>query len=262
MSEAALLLHDGRMAHRRHAPFVHAFGYRLWMVSVDLARLDVAGSWVFRHGFGLLGLRDRDHGPRDGSALLPWVRAQLDAAGLSAYGASVRLMMIPRILGFAFNPIAFYFCRDGEGRLGAVVHQVKNTFGDQHCYLLGVDACLPPTAQVVQSTPKRMHVSPFFDLQGGYRFAFRAPDFTRGGPFDIAIQYGADGHPRLTATMNLATRPATTRALLGMLLSQPLLPFKVVAAIHYQALRLWLRGAKFHSAPTAPVEQVSLESLS
>jgi DUF1365 family protein len=180
MTEAALLLHAGRMGHVRHTPFRHRFGYRLWMLSVDLARVDCAGSVLFAHNrLGVLSLHDRDHGPRDGSDLAAWVRGELQRAGLGAFGASIRMMAIPRVFGWAFNPIAFYFCRDGAGRLGAVLHQVKNTFGDQHGYLLPVDPETPATGIVHQQTGKRMHVSPFFDLRGGYRFAFR--DFSRAG---------------------------------------------------------------------------------
>jgi DUF1365 family protein len=263
MSEPALLLHTGRMAHVRHAPFVHRFAYRMWMLSIDLERADHAGSPLFAHNrFAVLSLHDRDHGPRDGSDLLAWVRGELDHAGLGAFGHSIRMMAIPRVFGWAFNPIAFYFCRDAQGRLGAVLHQVKNTFGDQHGYLLPVDLDLPPGAMVRQHAGKRMHVSPFFDLRGGYRFAFREPDFQPGGRFDLVLSYGEAEAPRLTAALHLATLPASRTLLLRELIRQPFMPVKVVVAIHWQALRLWLRGASFNTAPAPPAEPVSLGTRS
>jgi DUF1365 family protein len=263
MTEPALLLHAGRVGHVRHAPFRHGFAYRLWMLSVDLDRIGGTGCALFRHNrFGVLSLHDRDHGPRDGTDLGVWVRGELARAGLARFGASIRFMAIPRVFGWAFNPIAFYFCRDSAGRLGAVLHQVKNTFGDQHGYLLPVapEAEADAAAPIHQQAAKRMHVSPFFDLRGGYRFAFRAPRFAPGGRFDLTLRYGSDAAPRMTATMNLASVSATSAAILGALIQQPFMPVKVYAAIHWQALRLWLRGAVFHPTPAAPAEPVSLGS--
>lgn len=252
----AALLHRGAVMHVRHAPFRHRFAYRLWMLSVDLDRLAEVRSWLFGHNRAApVTLRDRDHGPRDGSALRPWVEAHLREAGLETFGHSLHLMAMPRVFGFGFNPIAFFFCYDAAGRLGAVVHQVKNTFGDQIAYTLPVPE--PSTGPLTgngptirQATAKRLHVSPFFDVKGGYRFSFSAPDLEDGRrPFHLAIRYGADDAARLTATMRLLPQAFSTRALLHLLLALPLVPLKVVAAIHWQALRLWLRGAVFHSRP-------------
>lgn len=236
------LLHTGAVMHIRHVPFRHRFVYRLWMLSVDLAALGSVRSRLFRHNrFGVVSLWDRDHGPCDGSELAPWVRARLDAAGLAAYGVRIRILFIPRVLGYAFNPIAFYFCHDAAGRLGAVLHQVKNTFGDQVAYLMPVQA----GAVARQACRKRLHVSPFFDMQGGYRFAFTPPE---GEVFALSIRYGA-AVPRLTATLRLRTLVFSDAGLLRLLLAMPLMPLKVVAAIHWQALRLWLRGAAYHRRP-------------
>jgi DUF1365 family protein len=249
IEEPPALLHAGRVMHRRHGPLQYRFAYRIWMLSVDLDRVDSLGLALFRHNRrGLVTLADRDHGARDGSALRPWVEGMLAAQNLSAYGAHIRFMMIPRVLGYAFNPIAFFFCRDAQGRLGAVLHQVKNTFGGQHGYLLPVS--MDSGTVIRQSAPKRLHVSPFFDMQGGYRFAFHAPSFAPGGKFALSIRYGTATEPRMTATMNLQTRTLTDGSLLGQLASMPLMPLKVVAAIHWQALLMWLRGARYHPVPT------------
>ena len=240
------LLHSGRVTHVRHTPFSHRFGYRMWMLSVDLDAIPDAG--LVRHNRrGVVSLHDADHGPRDGTPLRPWAEAQLRQAGLDAFSAQIRFMVIPRVLGFAFNPIAFFFCRDASGRLGAVIHQVKNTFGNQTAYVLPVDEARP----IRQAAAKAMHVSPFFDMQGGYRFAFSEPDFgSPGNVFGLTLQYGADVTPRMTAALRLVQRACTTVALLRLLLAMPLMPLGVFAAIHWQALLLWLRGAKYH--PVAP----------
>lgn len=247
----AATLHLGTVAHIRHTPFQHRFSYRLWMMSVDLDRVGEIHSWMFGHNkHRLVGWHDRDHGPRDGSPLRPWVARELRRADLDRFAARIHLMAMPRVFGFTFNPIAFFFCYDAAGTLGAVVHQVKNTFGDQIAYVLPV----LDQSNIRQATDKRLHVSPFFDMAGGYQFAFNAPDFAPdGAPFRLAIRYATDAVPRLTATMELAPVGFSNPALARLLALLPFVTLKIVAAIHWQALRLWLRGARFHSRPTPAI---------
>ena len=256
------MLFTGRVAHTRHIAPKHTFAYRIWMLAVDLDRLDeiAAGSRLFRRRRGApVGLHEADHGPRDGSRLRPWVAARLHEAGLPEAAARIHFLCIPRVLGFAFNPIAFFFCHDAEGRLRAVLHQVKNTFGDQHTYLVPVaHADSAPGALVRQRAAKRLHVSPFFDMSGGYRFSFVAPDFAaKVTDFTLAIRYGTPGERRLTASMRLHGTVLSDAALLRAIAAMPLMPLKVVAAIHVQAIRLWWRGARFHRAPPAPAEPIT-----
>jgi hypothetical protein len=251
MTLPPLTLHRGTVSHVRHSPFQHRFSYRLWMMSVDLDRLHEVRSWMIGHNrLRLVALHDRDHGPRDGSPLRPWVVAELRQAGLDRFTARVHLLAMPRVFGFTFNPIALFFCYDAAGTLGAVVHQVKNTFGDQIAYVLPVS----DQETIRQATDKRLHVSPFFDMAGGYQFAFNAPDFRPdGAPFRLAIRYATAIAPRLTATLDLAPRAMSNPALAGLLITLPFVTLKVVAAIHWQALRLWLRGARFHSRPNPAI---------
>lgn len=246
----AALLHRGVVTHRRHTAPRTRFAYRVWMASFDLDRIDevARASRLFRHNRrGLVSLHDGDHGPRDGSPLRPFVERALAGAGLGRFGARIDFLVTPRIFGCAFNPIAFFFCHDGEGRLGAVLHQVKNTFGDQIVYLAPV---ADPGVPVRQEAAKRMHVSPFFDLRGGYRFRFRAPDFSRAdGRFALALHYGTADEARLTATLRLTAERFADPALSRMLGAMPLSGLKVIAAIHFEAARLWWRGARLHREP-------------
>jgi len=241
------ILYTGHVSHIRHVPFRNRFKYAIWMLCIDLDRIGEvsACSKTFAHNrFGLTALYDKDHGFRDGSALRGYVEAALAQAGLAEYGATIRFIAMPRILGHGFNPISFYFCYDAQGRLGAVLHQVKSTFGDQVGYVMPVAA---QSAVIHQSAPKSMHVSPFFDMQGGYRFALTPP----GEKFAVSIQYGAEVK-RLTATMVLHARPFSDSALARLLLQMPFTSLKVITAIHWQALKLFFRGAKFHSEPNPP----------
>jgi DUF1365 family protein len=255
---ALATLYAGRVSHIRHTPFRHKFDYRIWMLSVDLDSMPqvAKASRLFGHNApGLISIRDKDHGFRDGRPLRAYVEQALAARNLQAYGATIRFVTMPRLLGYAFNPISFYFCYDATGALGAVLHQVKSTFGDQVGYLMPVHA---GRNNIRQSAPKRMHVSPFFDMRGGYRFALTPP----GEKLTVSILYGTADEKRMTATMTLAARTWSPASIWRLLLEMPLVPFKVIVAIHLQALKLWLRGAKFHAAPEQKHEAViSGESL-
>jgi len=241
------MLHVGDVAHVRHTPFRHRFRYRMWMLSCDIDAPEQ--SRLFRVDRpALVSLHTKDHGPRDGSPWRPWVAAKLARAGLAAFGHRIRFMAIPRMFGFAFNPIAFFLCFDDQDQLGAVIHQVKNTFGDQTEYVLPVLAAQAGLIQ--QATNKRMHVSPFFDMKGGYRFSFSDP---MGEEFRLIIRYGDDETPRMTAAMRLRAEKLSDRAVLRLLAAMPLMTIKVFAAIHWEALRLVLRGAQYHPLPDKDV---------
>jgi DUF1365 family protein len=252
------LILSGRVMHARHVAPKLRFTYRIWMLALDLDRIGevAAATRLFAHNrFAPVALHDRDHGPRDGTALRHWVAGRLAEAGLGEFGARIHFVAIPRLFGYGFNPIASYYCHDREGRLGAILHQVKNTFGDQHCYLLPVGR----EGELRHHATKRMHVSPFHDMQGGYRFACRAPDFSRtDGMLSLAIGYAGPEGPRMSAVMRLRAAPLTAGALARAVAAQPFNAVKVIAAIHWQAVKLWRGGARFHRAPAPPVEPVSL----
>jgi DUF1365 family protein len=245
-------LYAGRIAHIRHTPFRHRFDYRMYMLAVDLDQIDelADGSRLFSHnGRGLISLHDKDHGFRDGRPLRAYAESALASQGLAQFGKKIIFITMPRLLGYAFNPISFYFCHDASGTLGAVLHQVKNTFGDQIGYLMPVHG----EGLIRQRAPKRMHVSPFFDMTGGYRFALTPPR----EKLTVSIKYGVSGQPRMTATMILKQRPFTDASVLRLLAEMPLAPMKVITAIHWQALKLFLRGAKFHNVPAENHEAVT-----
>ncbi len=235
------VLYAGQVVHLRRQPR-RLFKYRLWMLAVDLDDLDSLArrSRLFRHNqAGIISLHDRDHGPRNGAPLRPWAEQALAIHELSAFSARLRLITMPRIFGYAFNPLSFYFCYDKHGQLGAILYQVKNTFGDQITYLAPSQPEQNPARHRVA---KRLHVSPFFDMQGGY-------DFTIGLRPDrlaAAIAYRTDV-TRLAVTMKLAGSPFSDRSLLKLILTIPLVMLKVILAIHWQALCLFLSGVKFHN---------------
>lgn len=238
-------LFSGRTVHARLRPFRHRFAYRLWMVRADIDA--PPQGLLFRTR--MLSLNPRDHGPRDGSSLRPWVEAQLAAAGIHDSAARIELLAIPRLLGWVFNPISLFLCHRADGRLGAVLYETKNTFGDQHAYVARLDGCGTET----HSARKRLHVSPFFDMQGGYRFALSVDD----ARLSLLIRLEAPDGPRLVATLSGRFAPLSDAALLRAMVSVPFVTLKVWLLIHLQALRLWRQGAVFHRAPPPPATSSS-----
>lgn len=234
-------LYPGHVMHMRLTPFAHRFRYRVFTLLLDIDRLEetCAGLRLLAlDRFGLLAFHRRDHGPRDGSALRPWVEALLAGAGRPR-PARVRLLAFPRILGYAFNPLSVYFCEDADGRLESVVYEVKNTMGGQHPYVL---AARPDRDGAVRHRQrKQFFVSPFIGMDQTYAFTVRPP----GARLSLKIrQRDADG-PWLIATQTGRRRPLTDAELLRQWAGHPLMSLKVIAAIHWQALLLWLKGARF-----------------
>ena len=233
---APACLYQGHVMHMRLAPFGHKFRYRIFALLLDVDQLETAisGRRLLKlDRWGPLSFHNRDHGPRDGTNLRPWVEARLAEHGLPA-PARIRLLSFPRILGFVFNPLSVYYCEDADGRLESVIYEVKNTFGDQHPYVL--DARADVDGATRHGHAKGFFVSPFIGQDETYRFTIRPPDRR------LALKIRQE---TLIATWSGNRRPLTDGQLLRLWDSHPLMTFKVVAAIHWQALRLWLKGARF-----------------
>ena len=227
--------------HMRLSPFAHKFRYRVFSMLLDVDRIAETLKplrLMKLDRFGLLSFARKDHGFRDGSDLRPWVEQQLATKGIAA-PHRIWLLSFPRILGYAFNPLAVYFCEDADGRMTGIVYQVKNTFGDQHPYV--IETAEDPDGAFRHDQEKGFFVSPFIQMNQTYRFTLRRPD----ARLAVRIrQHDADG-PYLIATQSGTRRPLTDATLLRLWAGHPLMTLKVIAAIHWQALRLWLKGAKF-----------------
>lgn len=255
MSSPAPAIYVGTVTHRRLLPMQHRLRYRTYSVLVDIDELDqlAAATPLFSHNsWNLFSVYDKDHGPRDGSSLRAWIDRQLHAAGIDLHGGPVYLLAFPRILGYTFNPLTIWFCYHNDGSLRAVLHEIHNTFGQTHCHLIPI---APGAAEPLRhSFAKELHVSPFFDQDGGYAFTLRPP----GERFSVSIDYRVDGDRMLKATMATKRRKLTTAGLLRVFVTHPLLTLKVTAGIHWNALRLWRRGAKYRPVPQEPPTEVSI----
>jgi hypothetical protein len=250
---AAASLYVGKTIHARLSPRPHQFSYGLFQLLVDVDRIDdaVRGLHLLRHGrFGLFSFDERDHGARDGSPLRAWAEARLAEAGLAVSASRIRLLSFPRMLGFVFNPISIFFIEDGRGRLEAVIYEVNNTFGQTHAYV----APAAGASCERQEADKKLYVSPFYGVEGAYRFLITPAAET----FNLVIAKSLDGRPDFTATLSAERRDLTDAALVKLFFAMPLMTLGVVAAIHWQALRLWLKGAPFAARSPGPRSGMSV----
>lgn len=246
-------LYAARVMHRRHVPPFYRFVYRVFYLLVDVDRLDALSQklrFFSYNRFNLLSLHEADHG--DGLGLRRWAEQTLRDYGLAFPLGRVRLLCFPRVLGMAFNPISLWYCDHADGGLRAVIAEVHNTFGERHSYVLASSGAPLPYG-LMPEKDKCFHVSPFFDLQGRYRFTLSEPAAT----LRVAIHETRDSAPLMDATLAGERQGLGDREILRQVLAMPLLMLKVLGAIHWQALKLWLRGARFHRKPAPPAASAS-----
>ena len=241
-------LYVGRLRHRRYGQPEHAFSYGVWHVLLDLEHLATTCRripFLSHNRFNLLSFDDRDHMRPERAPVRDKLEHWLRGLGLEPPAGAVLLLTGLRHLGSGFNPVSFYFCHDADGALDHVVAEVNNTFGETLCYLLD-----PGGGQRVvrHREPKRFHVSPFQPTAGEYRFRITAP----AERLTVHIDLLRDGERVFDATLSSRRRPLTPRSLLAATARHGHLSALTIARIHWQALRLWLKGATFHSKPEMP----------
>ena len=258
MSSAARLFF-GQVMHRRLRPVGHHFVYPVYFCLLPLSAIEAVGSALFSlNRFNLFSFHFADHGARDGSHPLPWIRDLLRKNGVVADG-EISLQCFPRVLGFVFNPVSFWFCERRSGELVAVLAEVNNTFGEHHNYLLANDDARPIADGDVLDCDKVFHVSPFMALAGHYRFRFSS----RAGRDGLAsyrlarIDHADAAGDLLRTAISGRAGPLASGALLRAFFSYPLLTLMAVARIHWQALRLWQKRVPFHRKPEPPLEETT-----
>lgn len=244
-STAAPLLATGVVRHRRLRPAAHAFAYPTYFLLLPMRALRREPQPALpRNRFGLLSFHDRDHG--DGGAdALAWLDALLRQQGVTDADGEVWLQTYPRVLGYVFKPVSFWYCERRDGSLAAIVVEVNNTFGERHCYLLAG----PGLAFGRElSARKVFHVSPFCAVQGGYRFRFM-----RTGERIVArVDHDDDAGPLLQTSVSGRLQPLTAASRRAAFFGMPLMTLGVIARIHWQALRLWLKHVPAFGKPAAP----------
>jgi uncharacterized protein len=251
-------LFAGHVVHQRTRPKRHRLRYSVFYLALDLEEGPVVGAalrFFSINRFNLFSFHERDHGDGSSLPLQEQVRSKLRAAGLDAGGAII-LMTMPRMLGYAFNPLSLYFCYRKDGALAAILYEVNNTFGQRHTYL--IPATPDADGFVRQESAKSLYVSPFLDTDLTYAFV-AAPPKERVA---ISITARDAQGPVLTARLAADRVPLADRTLLRALLAYPFLTWKVVAAIHWEALRLWLKGVGLVHRPEQANGQTTIGRVS
>jgi len=244
----AAALYVGDVMHARLKPVGHRFSYRVMSLLIDLDRLGVADRQTPLFGVNrrtLYSFHEADHGERDGSSLRRYAQRCAAVHGIDLTGGRVLLLCYPRMLGYAFNPLSVYFCYRASGELALLIYEVRNTFGDIHPYVLPVESGDVSAAGIRQQHDKRFYVSPFIEMAMRYHFRVLPPKER----IKLRILETDSEGPLLSATFNGHRRALTTRELLRSFFALPVVTVKIIAAIHWEALRLWLKGVRLVPRP-------------
>ena len=248
-------LYFGRVRHARYQPKQHRFTYRVFSALLDVDAIDDASldknlRWFSLNRFNLFSFFTKDHGAKDASPLRPFIEAMLGEKGL-APPDQMMMMCYPRILGFAFNPITVYYCLY-DGKIGAMVYEVRNTFGEDHIYVACLDENTAETPNL-HCRDKLFHVSPFIGMEAQYAFSTQVPD----AQLRLVIRETQNQLPLLLASFVGQRRPLSNHTLLRAFFQYPLMTVKVLFAIHYEAGKLIFKGVRLSKRPKAPKNRVS-----
>jgi len=242
-------IYVGFVMHRRMRPRRHYFRYRAYWLLLDLDQVEALSHRLalFAHNRSrLFSLFDRDHGDGTNTPLRVQIDRQLAAADIDISGGRVSLLCMPRSLGYCFNPLSIFFCYDIKGRLAAIIYQVHNTFSERHSYVVAVHS---DSEVIHQHCQKRFYVSPFLDMDLEYDFRITVPE----DRLAVAIAVTGKEGQILSAVMRGHRKPLTDRNIGTLFLTVPALNLKVIAAIHWEALKLWFKRIGFRRRQSLPV---------
>ena len=250
-------LYFGRVTHTRSFPRRHRFSYGVWYLLVDLDELPELDGTL--RGFGYdrasaVSFHTRDHGARDGSPLRPWIERHLATSGIDLEGGAIRLLTFPRVMGYVFNPLSVWFCHHRDGSLRAILYEVSNTSGETHAYLVPADEPAMPGTIVRRAFDKELFVSPFIDLAARYDFATRVPD----DRLSVVVRETVAEGPVLIAALTSKRVPLTSSSLARAFFEYPLVTLKVIGGIHWEALKLWAKGAPSRRRGAPPAHDVTV----
>ena len=234
-------IYNGQVIHKRFKPKVHSFKYDVFSLLIDLSELETLDKQVnfFSYNkFNWTSFYDKDHGDRDGSSLINWVQKNLRKNNISTENIKIKILCYPRIFGFVFNPLSVFYVYNSNENLISILYEVKNTFGEQHTYIFRIEK----DANLIQNNcSKKFHVSPFIQMNCNYFFRLLKP----GNKISVIIDQYENEDKILYASQDGIRTAFNTKYLIKSFLNHPLMTFKIILAIHYEAFKLWSKGIKF-----------------
>jgi DUF1365 family protein len=234
-------IYNGQVIHKRFKPKVHSFRYDVFSLLIDLSELETLDKQVnfFSYNkFNWISFYDKDHGDRDGSSLINWVQKNLRKNNISTENIKIKILCYPRIFGFVFNPLSVFYVYNSNENLISILYEVKNTFGEQHTYIFRIEK----DANLIQNNcSKKFHVSPFIQMNCNYFFRLLKP----GNKISVIIDQYENEDKILYASQDGIRTDFNTKYLIKSFLNHPLMTFKIIIAIHYEAFKLWSKGIKF-----------------
>ena len=234
-------IYNGQVIHKRFKPKVHSFRYDVFSLLIDLSELETLDKQVnfFSYNkFNWISFYDKDHGDRDGSSLINWVQKNLRKNNISTENIKIKILCYPRIFGFVFNPLSVFYVYNSNENLISILYEVKNTFGEQHTYIFRIEK----DANLIQNNcSKKFHVSPFIQMNCNYFFRLLKP----GNKISVIIDQYENKDKILYASQDGIRTDFNTKYLVKSFLNHPLMTFKIIIAIHYEAFKLWSKGIKY-----------------
>ncbi len=233
-------IYNGTVVHKRFKPRIHFFRYKVFSLLIDLSELstlDKKINFFSYNRFNLISFFDKDHGERDGTSLIEWVKKNLRENNIDAEEIKIKLLCYPRILGYVFNPLSIFYIYNNNEKLISILYEVKNTFGEQHTYVFKIE-----NDNLLQhNCEKKFHVSPFIEMNCNYFFRILKPS----EKISVIIDQYQSNEKILFASQDGKRADLTSAELMKSYLKHPLMTFKIILAIHFEAFKLWAKGIKF-----------------
>ena len=233
-------IYNGTVVHKRFKPKIHFFKYQVFSLLIDLSELKILDqkiSFFSYNSFNLISFFDKDHGDRDGSSLIEWVKKNLKENKIISENIKIKLLCYPRIFGYVFNPLSVFYVYDKNEELISILYEVKNTFGEQHTYIFKVEN----NNRLQHNCEKKFHVSPFIEMDCNYFFRILKPT----EKISVIIDQYQSNEKILYASQDGIRRDFTSSELIRSYLKHPLMTFKIIIAIHFEAFKLWTKGIRY-----------------
>ena len=233
-------IYNGTVIHKRFKPKIHFFKYQVFSLLIDLSELKILDqkiSFFSYNSFNLISFFDKDHGDRNGSSLIEWVKKNLEENKIISENIKIKLLCYPRIFGYVFNPLSVFYVYDKNEELISILYEVKNTFGEQHTYIFKVEN----NNLLQHNCEKKFHVSPFIEMDCNYFFRILKPT----DKISVIIDQYQSNEKILYASQDGIRRDFTSSELIRSYLKHPLMTFKIIIAIHFEAFKLWTKGIRY-----------------